>query len=139
MKTLIEIRAEVEADTPAILHDVINGASVDMSGDDRAAIIDAWAQDKFGTQIDPATVIFEEKAKALPDSLMAEFRKLSHNNKKKWYVKNSALKVSIREALRDGEILIARELIAGESLPSQAEKDAQTAMLALLDDILTGP
>lgn len=60
MKTLPQIRAEIEASTPDPLTQRINGETVEFDEDGRNGVIDKWAQNRFDQQARDAQVITDK-------------------------------------------------------------------------------
>lgn len=76
----------------------------------------------------------QELAGTLNQDLMAEFNKLDHATRKKWY--KNGTKAAVVEALKDKDLAVARDII-DESLAQDLEVTVKASMLALIDNLTT--
>lgn len=125
MKTRAEIEGDIRSRNPRI--EIRAGEYVSTGQPDYEEKIAEWVEFEFGEQED---LEFRLWLETLNERLIAEFRRLPDPKREKWY--RSALKTAVADALKDGEIRVAREMIANEVMILDAEEsEVRGAILAI--------
>lgn len=126
MKTLQQIRADLAAEFPDNLTQEINGQTVTLSEQEKAAQLDTWAQGRYDSQAQAAEQAGSEAMSSARSAMAAILDALDMDDR----MELQNLRVQVEAALNLGQVDLAYYIVTNAAIPAHLET-VRTQILAL--------